>query len=116
MPDADALGTSLPRRLKHKVVRYAIHAGTPLLQKALWLYYAAQRPETPVWAKSTIYAALSYFIFPFDVIPDAVPIAGYLDDFGLLALSAVTVAAHITQQVKDAANTKLQEWIEEARD
>ncbi len=41
-----------------KVKKYARSAGESVLQPALKLYYAAQDPETPVWAKTTIYGAL----------------------------------------------------------
>jgi len=38
------------------------------------------------WAKKTIVvAALLYFIIPLDSIPDFTPIAGYLDDIGVVA-------------------------------
>lgn len=37
------------------------------------------------WAKKTIVvAALLYFIIPIDAIPDLAPIAGYLDDMGVV--------------------------------
>ncbi len=38
------------------------------------------------WGKKTIVvAALLYFIIPLDSIPDFTPIAGYLDDIGVVA-------------------------------
>ena len=40
-------------KLKH----FALSAGKEVIEKALWLYYAAQRPETPKWAKTAIYGA-----------------------------------------------------------
>ncbi|MEX1138568.1 MAG: YkvA family protein [Bacteroidota bacterium] len=37
------------------------------------------------WAKKTVVvAALLYFIIPFDAIPDFAPVAGYLDDIGVV--------------------------------
>ncbi len=37
------------------------------------------------WAKKTVVvAALLYFIIPIDAIPDLAPIAGYLDDMGVV--------------------------------
>ena len=43
-----------------KVVNFAKAAGKEVIEKALWLYYAAQNPNTPTWAKVTIYGALGY--------------------------------------------------------
>ena len=68
-----------------KVKKFALTAGKEVIEKALWLYYAAQRPETPKWAKTAIYGALAYFISPIDAIPDITPLVGFTDDLGALA-------------------------------
>lgn len=96
-----------------KVVNYAKVAGAEVIEKALWLYYAAQRPETPAWAKTIIYGALGYFIFPVDAIPDAIPVVGYADDLGVLAAAIATVVMFINDDVKAAARTKMREWFGE---
>ncbi|MCO7579778.1 MULTISPECIES: YkvA family protein [Pseudomonas] len=101
---------SLELCLWRKIGRYASRIGRTLIQKALWLYYAAQRPQTPIWAKTTIYAALGYFILPLDIVPDLLPGAGYTDDLGLLAGSVVAVAAHINAEVREQASARLADW------
>ncbi|MFZ6770179.1 YkvA family protein [Undibacterium sp. Di26W] len=93
-------------KLKH----FALAAGSNVVEKALWLYYAAQRPETPAWAKAVIFGALGYFIFPLDVIPDAVPVLGYTDDMATLAAAVATVSLYITDEVKQLAQQKMQSW------
>ncbi|WP_225072742.1 YkvA family protein [Desulfuromonas sp. CSMB_57] len=93
-----------------KIVKYAKAAGEEVIEKALWLYYAAQNPQTPRWAKTTIYSALGYFILPFDVIPDFIPVAGYGDDLGVLAAAIATVSIYITEEVKAQAKKKQKEW------
>lgn len=65
--------------------------------------YAAHGPNTPTWAKATIYGALGYFISPIDAIPDLVPVVGYSDDLGVLALTVATCTAYITPEVKAQA-------------
>ena len=97
-------------RFWDKLKRYARVAGSEVIEKALWLYYAAQRPETPVWAKTVIYSALAYFILPTDAIPDMVPMAGYVDDLGALASAIATVAMYVTDDVKQKAGDKMREW------
>ena len=44
--------------LRDKLVRYAKKAGREVVEKALWLHYAAQNPATPRWAKAAMYSPL----------------------------------------------------------
>ena len=94
-----------------KLHRYAKVAGSEVVEKALWLYYAVQQPETPAWAKTVIIASLGYFIFPADAIPDIAPIVGYTDDLGVLSFALATVALYVTPAVKEMARKKMQEWV-----
>lgn len=93
-----------------KLAKYAKVAGTEVVEKALWLYYAYQRPETSMWAKTTIVAALGYFISPIDAIPDFTPIVGYADDLGVLTMAVAAVAVYIDKDVKKKAKKKLKDW------
>jgi uncharacterized membrane protein YkvA (DUF1232 family) len=93
-----------------KLKNYALAAGSELVEKALWLYYAAQRPETPVWAKTAIYSALAYFISPIDAMPDVTPFIGYVDDLGVIAAAVTVVSMYITTEVKTQARNKMQDW------
>ena len=93
-----------------KVKTFAISAGREVIEKALWLYYAAQRPETPKWAKTVIYGALAYFISPLDAIPDITPLVGFTDDLGALAAAIAMTSAYINEDVKAKASQKLLDW------
>lgn len=95
-----------------KVKNFAVTAGREVIEKALWLYYAAQAPDTPVWAKTAIYAALAYFVMPLDAIPDVLPVVGYTDDLGTLAAAVTTVSMYITSDVKAQAQQKLADWFD----
>lgn len=95
-----------------KIKKYAKKAGREVIEKALWLYYAAQNPNTPIWAKTTIYGALAYFVSPVDVIPDITPFVGYTDDIGVLMGAVATVSAYITADVKNKASKKLSDWFD----
>lgn len=37
------------------------------------------------YRKTIVVAALAYFIFPLDAMPDLMPLVGYLDDLGVVA-------------------------------
>lgn len=93
-----------------KVKTYARSAGEGVLEPALKMYYALLDSDTPVWAKSTIIAALGYFISPIDAIPDMVPIVGYSDDLGVLAAAVAATAAHIKDEHVTKAKKILAQW------
>lgn len=99
-----------------KVTRFAKRAGREVIEKALWLHYAAQDEKTPVWAKTTMYGALAYFIVPADMIPDIIPGAGYTDDLGALAAAVTTVAVYITPAVRAKAAEQVNRWFGEEKD
>ena len=90
--------------------KFALTAGKEVIEKALWLYYAAQRPETPKWAKTAIYGALAYFISPIDAIPDVTPLVGFTDDLGALAAAIAMTSAYINEDVKRKTSEKLLSW------
>ena len=50
------------------------------------LYLAARHPETPWYAKLLVGAIVAYALSPIDLIPDFVPILGYLDDLVLIPI------------------------------
>lgn len=93
-----------------KVARYAKWAGREVIEKALWLHYAAQDEKTPAWAKTTMYGTLAYFILPADLIPDLIPGAGFTDDLGALAAALTTVAVYITPEIKARAAKQVAHW------
>lgn len=87
----------------NKVKNFALSAGREVTEKALWLYYAAQEKDTPLWAKTAIFSALAYFICPVDSVPDVIPAAGYTDDLGVIVAAIGMVSIHITDSVKAKA-------------
>ncbi|KRD39708.1 hypothetical protein ASE35_05085 [Lysobacter sp. Root916] len=50
------------------------------------LYLAARHPLTPWYAKLLVAAIVAYALSPIDLIPDFIPVLGYLDDLLLLPL------------------------------
>ena len=48
------------------------------------LYLAARDPRTPSYAKLLVTGIVAYAFSPIDLIPDFVPILGYLDDLILI--------------------------------
>ena len=93
-----------------KLKNFAKQAGREVVEKALILYYVGIDSNTPAWAKGVIGAALGYFIFPLDAIPDLAPFVGYADDLGAIAVALAAVASCITKVHIDKAKAKSDEW------
>lgn len=56
---------------------------------ALWL--AARDPRTPWYAKVLAGAVAAYALSPIDLIPDFIPILGYLDDLVIVPVGILLV-------------------------
>lgn len=50
------------------------------------LFNAFKHPRTPWYAKAVAIMAVGYALSPIDLIPDFIPVLGYLDDMLLLPL------------------------------
>jgi len=63
------------------------------------LYLACRDPRVPWYAKAFGAAIVAYAFSPIDLIPDFIPILGYLDDLLLLPLAILAVRAMIPDAV-----------------
>jgi uncharacterized membrane protein YkvA (DUF1232 family) len=54
-----------------------------------------------------IYAALVYWLFPFDLIPDFLAGIGQLDDFGAISLALMSVRKSVTPAHREKARAVL---------
>jgi len=64
---------------------------------ALW--FAARDPRTPWHAKAVAVAVAAYALSPIDLIPDFVPVLGYLDDAILLPLGILLAIRLVPAEV-----------------
>src|SRR5574339_949151 len=51
-----------------------------LKNEAIAVYLAAKDPRTPWYAKVLIFFVIAHTFSPIDLIPDFIPVLGYLDD------------------------------------
>lgn len=92
-----------------KISKYAKNIGLNLINEALKLWYVTDNPNLPSKTKATIIGALGYLISPLDLVPDVLPVVGYTDDAGAVALAIAMAQAFIDQKVKDKAKAKIDE-------
>jgi uncharacterized membrane protein YkvA (DUF1232 family) len=48
-------------------------------------------PEVARWRKGLLLGAVLYTLWPLDLIPDTIPVVGWLDDVGLISLAIAAV-------------------------
>jgi uncharacterized membrane protein YkvA (DUF1232 family) len=56
------------------------------------LYLAARDPGTPWYAKAFAAVIVAYALSPIDLIPDFIPVLGYLDDLLIVPLGLIIAA------------------------
>ena len=85
-------------------------SGRLLVRPALEALAMVLEPATPHQARVTVLAALTYLVVPIDLIPDLLPVAGFSDD--LVALTALLGLCrnHITPEIKQRAQRRLDRW------
>lgn len=76
-----------------------------LKQNLSLLYRAYKHPRTPWYAKITAIITISYALSPIDLIPDFIPVLGYLDDIIIvpagIALSLKLIPKDIVEECKN---------------
>lgn len=70
------------------------------------LYFAYRDPRTPWYARVFSALVVSYLLSPIDLIPDFIPVLGYLDDLVLVPLGITLALKMIPKEVMaDARNS-----------
>jgi uncharacterized membrane protein YkvA (DUF1232 family) len=71
------------------------------------LYLAARDPRVPWYAKLAAVAVAAYALSPIDLIPDFIPVIGYLDDVVIvpagILLAVKLIPAELMSEFRDAA-------------
>jgi uncharacterized membrane protein YkvA (DUF1232 family) len=86
-----------------------------LERETLALYYAARDPRTPWIAKLVIGLVVAYALSPIDLIPDFIPVLGYLDDLLLLPLGIWLAIRLLPAGVLDQARARAAQALERPR-
>ena len=70
------------------------------------LYLAYKDPRVPWYAKVLAAAVVAYAFSPIDLVPDFLPVLGYLDDLVLVPLGIALALKLIPQEVLDGCREK----------
>lgn len=110
-PDPEIIGPADGHRARvrsrfWRTVRKAI-ASIPFIDEVVAAYYCALDPETPASVRTTLLAALAYFVVPLDIVPDFVLGLGFSDDITVLFTTIGLVRHHIGERHRTAARIAL---------
>ena len=97
--------TIVERGFWHKLRRVA--GRIPFAQDAAAAYFCAVDPATSPKVRAILFAALAYFVLPFDVIPDFLAGIGFTDDAAVLAMALSVVAGAIKDEHRAKARAAL---------
>jgi len=77
----------------------------------LALYYALKDPRVPFFAKTIIIFVIGYALSPIDLIPDFIPVLGYLDDLIIVPLGIALALKMIPKENLEECREKTKRYI-----
>lgn len=80
-------------------------------REAVALWFAYKHPGTPMLAKVLCIVVVGYALSPIDLIPDFIPVLGYLDDALLLPALIWLAIRVIPDDVFQACRLRADEWL-----
>ena len=79
------------------------------------LYLAYRDPRVPWYAKAFVALVAGYALSPIDLIPDFIPVLGYLDDFILIPLGVAVALKMIPEKVMEDCRIRSKEVMSEKK-
>ena len=79
-----------------------------LREQVLTVWFCARHPRTPPGARLLAAAVAAYALSPIDLIPDFIPVLGYLDDLILVPLGVCLTLRLVPQDVLAEARAQAQ--------
>jgi len=76
------------------------------------LWFAGKNPRTPWYAKALGVFVVAYALSPIDLIPDFIPVLGYLDDVLLLPVLIWLAIRLLPPGVLAECRSKAEEWMQ----
>lgn len=82
-----------------------------LKAQLLTLWFARSHPDTPWYAKALAVLVAAYAFSPIDLIPDFIPVLGYLDDVIIVPLGIRLALRLLPPHVLAESRRKADAWI-----
>lgn len=82
------------------------HWAQQIKQQTLTVYFAARDPRTPFAVRLLALLVAAYALSPIDLIPDFIPVIGYLDDLLIVPLGLALVVRLTPPEVIESSRQK----------
>jgi uncharacterized membrane protein YkvA (DUF1232 family) len=89
-----------------RVIRWA----KALKNDGLTLWFACRHPDMPLVPKILALLVVAYFLSPIDLIPDFIPVLGYLDELILLPVAIYFILKIVPESVRLECRAQAGEW------
>jgi len=70
------------------------------------LWFALRHPAAPTWLKVGTALLVLYLVSPIDLIPDAIPVLGVVDDLVLIPLAIRWLLARLPAHIREDAQRR----------
>jgi uncharacterized membrane protein YkvA (DUF1232 family) len=75
-------------------------ADVPVMVSLVRSFIKKEYRDIPIGSIIAILSALIYFVSPFDILPDSIPVLGYIDDAAVIAVCWKLVGSDVEEYVK----------------
>ena len=81
-----------------------------LKSDVMTLWFALKHPQTPWYARLLAAIVTAYALSPIDLIPDFIPVLGYLDDLLIVPAGIWLLLRTVPDQVLNDSRNQADEW------
>ena len=93
------IGEALIKMQKYSAAIREIYADLQIILRLIKAWLAGDYKDISLKSIAVLIGAILYFLNPFDAIPDAIPVVGYVDDVGVVAWVLKTLKNEIEIRV-----------------
>ena len=86
-----------------------------LQRDVMTLWFALKHPDTPWYARALAAVITAYALSPIDLIPDFIPVLGYLDDLIIVPAGVWLLLKIVPENVVVDSREKSEQWFLEQK-
>lgn len=96
---------------RHDGMQGLTHWAVTLKRDVMTLWFALRHPDTPWYARALATILTAYALSPIDLIPDFIPVLGYLDDLIIVPAGVWLLLKIVPDQVISDSRAAAEQWL-----